>query len=166
MLRAYWKCFLYIINHKLNVLIECWKEGLYIQGIFHDMSKFSPKEFHHYANGTLITTKRGILLRLIKRLTDSDILGGSPVLISSISRFGSRGVLIDDNLNVAMMYISQLNLYKLPGGGIEEGESKEEAFLREIREETGFEAEILHDLGYIEEHKNNNNFLQYSYCFG
>jgi hypothetical protein len=39
----------YIINHKFNVLIECWKEGLYIQGIFHDMSKFSLKEFHPYA---------------------------------------------------------------------------------------------------------------------
>jgi hypothetical protein len=49
LLKAYCKCFLYIINHKLNVLIECWKEGLYIQGIFHDMSKFSPKEqFHPY----------------------------------------------------------------------------------------------------------------------
>jgi 8-oxo-dGTP diphosphatase len=106
-----------------------------------------------------------ILLRLIKRLTDSDILSGSPILIDSISRFSSRGVLIDNNLNVAMMYMSQLNLYKLPGGGIEEGEGKEEAFLREIREETGFEAKILHELGYIEEHKNKNNFLQCSYCF-
>jgi 8-oxo-dGTP diphosphatase len=106
-----------------------------------------------------------ILLRLIKRLTDSDVLGGSPILINSISRFGSRGVLIDNDLNVAMLYMSQLNLYKLPGGGIEEGEAREEAFLREIREETGFEAEILHELGYIEEHKNKNNFLQYSYCF-
>jgi 8-oxo-dGTP diphosphatase len=106
-----------------------------------------------------------IVLRLIKRLTDSDILGGYPILINSISRFASRGVLIDKNLNVAMLYMSQLNLHKLPGGGIEEGEVREEAFLREIREETGFEAEILHELGYIEEHKNKNNFLQYSYCF-
>jgi 8-oxo-dGTP diphosphatase len=104
-------------------------------------------------------------MRLIRRLTDSDILGGPPVWINSVSRFSSRGVLVDEQLNVAMMYMSQLNLYKLPGGGVEEGEVKEEAFLREVREETGFEAEIIHELGYIEEHKNQNNFMQYSYCF-
>ncbi len=49
MLKACWKYFLYILDHKLNVLIECWKEGLYIQGIIHDCSKFSPNEFLPYA---------------------------------------------------------------------------------------------------------------------
>ncbi|WP_456278829.1 DUF5662 family protein [Bacillus sp. AK128] len=49
MLNAYWRNFIYIFEHKLNVLIECWKEGLYIQGIIHDFSKFSPKEFCPYA---------------------------------------------------------------------------------------------------------------------
>lgn len=49
MMKAYLKYFLYILNHKLNVLIECWKEGLYIQGIVHDWSKFSPAEFFPYA---------------------------------------------------------------------------------------------------------------------
>jgi hypothetical protein len=57
LLKAYWKYTLYIINHKLNVLIECWKEGLYIQGVFHDMSKFSPKEFHPYAKKFYSDTK-------------------------------------------------------------------------------------------------------------
>lgn len=37
------------MNHKINVFVECWKEGLYIQGIFHDMSKFAPQEFIPYA---------------------------------------------------------------------------------------------------------------------
>ncbi|MEW9110929.1 MAG: DUF5662 family protein [Cytobacillus gottheilii] len=46
---AYWKNFLYTLDHQLNVLVECWKEGLYIQGITHDLSKFSPKEFFPYA---------------------------------------------------------------------------------------------------------------------
>jgi len=49
MLRPYWRNLLYILDHKLNVLIECWKEGLYLQGITHDLSKFSPKEFFPYA---------------------------------------------------------------------------------------------------------------------
>ncbi|MFC7680736.1 DUF5662 family protein [Paenibacillus sp. GCM10028914] len=49
MLRAYWRYFLYVLDHKLNVCIECWKEGLYLQGLVHDFSKFSPKEFVPYA---------------------------------------------------------------------------------------------------------------------
>ncbi|MBY6036683.1 hypothetical protein KUV80_08465 [Fictibacillus nanhaiensis] len=48
-MKVYWKYFLYILDHKLNVLVECWKEGLYIQGITHDLSKFSPVEFFPYA---------------------------------------------------------------------------------------------------------------------
>lgn len=32
-------------------------------------------------------------------------------------------------------------------------------------EETGYEAEISHELGYNEEHKNRNDFMQFSYCY-
>ncbi|WP_102261033.1 DUF5662 family protein [Mesobacillus jeotgali] len=48
MLKACWRNLLYILEHKINVLVECWKEGLYIQGITHDLSKFNPKEFIPY----------------------------------------------------------------------------------------------------------------------
>ncbi|MGO4109413.1 NUDIX hydrolase [Paenibacillus sp. YAF4_2] len=99
------------------------------------------------------------------RLTDSDILGGAPAYIDTVSRYASRGVLVDHNGQVAMMYMAELDLYKLPGGGIEEGESPEEAFLRETIEETGYEAKVVHELGVVEEHKNRNRFLQYSYCY-
>ncbi|QYR22551.1 NUDIX domain-containing protein [Paenibacillus sp. sptzw28] len=104
-------------------------------------------------------------MQLIRRITDSDIAGGTPELLDLISRYGSRGVLLDDMLNTAMMYMSKTNLYKLPGGGINEGENIKDAFLREVKEETGYSAEIIHELGYIEEHKKRNNFLQFSYCF-
>jgi 8-oxo-dGTP diphosphatase len=104
-------------------------------------------------------------MKLITRLNDSDFLGGSPTFISNITRFSSRGILTDNQLNVGIMYMSKLDIYKLPGGGLEEAEKKEEAFLREIKEETGYEAEIIDELGYIEEHKNRNNFMQYSYCY-
>ncbi|WDM21292.1 NUDIX hydrolase [Paenibacillus polymyxa] len=104
-------------------------------------------------------------MQLIKRMTDSDFIGGAPEFMETTTRYASRGLLVDDRLNVAMMYMSKINLYKLPGGGIDEGEDIRDAFLREIKEETGYEAEIIHELGYIEEHKNKNNFMQHSYCF-
>lgn len=48
-MKKYWKYFKYVINHKKNVFIECWKEGLYIHAFTHDLSKFSLKEFIPYA---------------------------------------------------------------------------------------------------------------------
>jgi hypothetical protein len=40
----------YILRHKWRVLVECWKEGLYLQGITHDLSKLSPAEFGPYSD--------------------------------------------------------------------------------------------------------------------
>ncbi|MBT2692785.1 DUF5662 family protein [Bacillus sp. ISL-55] len=48
MLKACWRNLLYIIEHKVNVLVECWRVGLYLQGITHDLSKFHPNEFMPY----------------------------------------------------------------------------------------------------------------------
>ena len=40
----------YVLNHKRYVMVECFKEGMYWQGITHDLSKFLPSEFSPYAN--------------------------------------------------------------------------------------------------------------------
>ncbi len=40
-----WKHFKTITYHKYLVMQGCFKVGLYWQGIFHDMSKYSPSEF-------------------------------------------------------------------------------------------------------------------------
>ncbi len=102
---------------------------------------------------------------LIARLTDEDIVGGSRELLKKVNRYASRGILLDDKQNIALLYMSKIGYYKLPGGGIEGEETPEEAFLREIKEETGYEAVILEKLGEIEEHKMQNNFLQHSFCY-
>lgn len=46
----YLKYLLYILEHKKNVFIECWNEGLYKQAFTHDLSKFNPLEFFAYAD--------------------------------------------------------------------------------------------------------------------
>ena len=43
------KYFIYVIQHKWYVFIECIKYKQYIHGIFHDLSKFSISEFLPYA---------------------------------------------------------------------------------------------------------------------
>lgn len=40
-----WKHFKTITYHKYLVMKGCFKVGLYRQGLFHDMSKYSPSEF-------------------------------------------------------------------------------------------------------------------------
>ena len=61
--------------------------------------------------------------------------------------------------------MGNINVYRLPGGGLENDEDPEAAFLREITEETGCEVEIVKELGIIEEHKSRDNFKQISYVF-
>ena len=48
-----------------------------------------------------------------------------------------RGIIFDDDGNMAMIYSRKYHYYKFPGGGIEENESHIETLAREIKEETG-----------------------------
>lgn len=48
-MRIYWKYFKYVLEHKKNVFIQCWKNKMYLHAFTHDMSKFHPKEFFAYA---------------------------------------------------------------------------------------------------------------------
>jgi hypothetical protein len=46
----YWNYLKYILRHKWYVMWECFRHGLYWQGLVHDLSKFRPSEFFPYAN--------------------------------------------------------------------------------------------------------------------
>lgn len=48
-IKFYWKYLKYVLEHKKNVFVECWKDGLYSHAFTHDLSKFNPKEFFPYA---------------------------------------------------------------------------------------------------------------------
>lgn len=48
-----------------------------------------------------------------------------------------RGIIFDDNGNIAMVYSRKYHYYKFPGGGIEGDESHIETLAREIKEEAG-----------------------------
>lgn len=103
---------------------------------------------------------------LDKKITDSYVFKqGEPQYISRISRYGARGILLNSKKQVSLMYLKNKNMYKLPGGGIDEGETKEEAFQREVNEETGYLCHIISFLGTIEEHKSQKDFLHISYVF-
>lgn len=55
---------------------------------------------------------------------------------TSFSRPSARGIIIKDG-KLAMIHSLKYEYYKFPGGGIEKGEKKEKALIREVQEETG-----------------------------
>ncbi len=63
-------------------------------------------------------------------------------------RPGAYAVLVDASWRVAVVTVGGQGPW-LPGGGIEAGESPEQALHRELREETGFTVEVLHPLGVL-----------------
>ena len=59
----------------------------------------------------------------------------------------------------------KLNYYKLPGGGVEEGEDLQIALKRECKEEIGCNVEIIREVGQINEYRKMFNIKQISFCF-
>jgi 8-oxo-dGTP pyrophosphatase MutT (NUDIX family) len=80
-------------------------------------------------------------------------------------REASRAIVFDDNKLVALLHATKYDYYKLPGGGIEKGESPEVAVKRECLEEIGCEIEILEDLGTVLEYRKKYMLRQRSYCY-
>ncbi len=101
-------------------------------------------------------------MQLLKEIFDKPI----PKDLSDIKvREASRAILFDDNNLVPLMFVSQHNYHKLPGGGIEEGEDKIKALVREILEEVGSEIEVKEEIGKIVEYRFEYKLKQTSYCY-
>lgn len=98
-------------------------------------------------------------------ITDADFFGGEPKTNPDISRYGARGIVLNDKNMAAMILMGANGLYKLPGGGIELGERESDAFIREVLEETGYHCNIIAQLGTVEEHKNKSGFSHFSYAY-
>ena len=104
-------------------------------------------------------------MNLICKITDNDIWENYIEIENPKIRLGARGIVIRDDGKIAIFNKANKNEYKLPGGGIEDDEEPEEAFKREVLEETGCVVEIIEKLGITEEYKCQSNFKQTSTVF-
>ena len=83
----------------------------------------------------------------------------------------ARGIVMNEEGKVAIHHIRRDDMfccqdyYETPGGGVDEGESVEEAFKRECDEEIGYSVQILKELAVVDDaynlikRKNENHYF-------
>lgn len=101
-------------------------------------------------------------MELLKEIKDKEW----PKDISTLKiREASRAVLFDENDMIPLLFVSKYHYHKLPGGGIDDGEDKIKALIREAKEEVGSEIKITGEVGKIVEYRSKFNLKQISYCY-
>lgn len=80
-------------------------------------------------------------------------------------RTAVRAVLRNNDDQIALMYSNQREYYKLPGGGVDDGEELQTALHRELMEEVGAMAVIDNELGQVVEWRDYARFKQISYAY-
>ena len=104
-------------------------------------------------------------MNIIAEITDETFGIKSIPFSNPRIRYGARGIIEREDGLIAIFNKTKKNEYKLPGGGIDEGETPEQAFKREVLEETGCKIDNIEFLGLTKELKSNDNFQQTSYVF-
>jgi len=66
------------------------------------------------------------------------------------TKYATRTVLLDDENRVAVINVGKYGYYKIPGGGVEDGEDLRKSAQREVLEEAGCDCEIIAELGRME----------------
>lgn len=80
-------------------------------------------------------------------------------------RTAVRALVFDADGKVALMHAAKRGYYKLPGGGVDEGEDLMTALNRELMEELGCKAEVTGELGQVVEYRDYEQMTQTSYCY-
>ncbi len=80
-------------------------------------------------------------------------------------RKSARAILLNDEGKMAVQYLQTYTFHKLPGGGLDAGESVKEALVREVAEEVGCACEIERPVGMVIEYRNKYKMIHLSFCF-
>lgn len=104
-------------------------------------------------------------MNVLATLRDSDFGSDLPFPEVHTIRHAVRAVVLDHMGNVALLHARTRGYYKLPGGGVEEGEDIATALARELLEEIGCTVTNVRPLGRIEEYRAEYALHQFSDCF-
>lgn len=75
---------------------------------------------------------------------------------------GAFAIILDDQGRVLLCHRRDYDLWNLPGGGVEAGESPWQALVREVKEETGLEAKPIHLTGVYSKPDKNDIVLSFA----
>ncbi len=103
-------------------------------------------------------------MKTILELSDADVCVKPKEDSKHIPRTAARAIVLNKG-NIALIHISKHKYHKLPGGGVDPGESIQEALAREMLEEVGCTIRVLGEVGEIIEHRTHENMVQTSHCF-
>jgi|JI10StandDraft_1071094.scaffolds.fasta_scaffold20093_5 8-oxo-dGTP pyrophosphatase MutT (NUDIX family) len=76
-----------------------------------------------------------------------------------------RGIVFDTDNNIALLYVKKQEYYGLPGGGVDDAETYEQAIVRECREEIGCDVEIIQYLGTTLEYRKADSVINESWGY-
>ena len=103
-------------------------------------------------------------MELLAELSNSSF-GLRTLKVKYVLRKAARAVVRNRKGEVVLVHARATEYYKIPGGGIEEGETMEQAVRREVLEETGCKVKVGKPIGMIIEYRSNMREIQVNYCF-
>jgi ADP-ribose pyrophosphatase YjhB (NUDIX family) len=106
---------------------------------------------------------RDVLTRRVARETDAAGVDGVRARADR-GRHWAVGALVTDPAD-RMLFVYEDGVWKLPGGGVEAGETREEAVRREVREETGVDIAV-DELAAVTEVTVTDGSREATFCFG
>lgn len=107
-------------------------------------------------------------MKILTEIFEKDLVISNNKIDKNIKykiRKASRGVVINNSGKIAILDVSKENHYKLPGGGVEKGETISLALRREISEEVGVRIKIIKELGIVKQYRNEYKELQVDYGY-
>ncbi|MFA5184521.1 MAG: NUDIX domain-containing protein [Patescibacteria group bacterium] len=104
-------------------------------------------------------------METFKIIRDEDLGQTIAAPVQYRERRASRVIIFDQERNIGLLNVAKKHYHKLPGGGIEEGETIIAALRRETMEELGCQVNNVEDLGMIEEYRGKFGLHRVSYCF-
>lgn len=106
-------------------------------------------------------------MKLLKEISEKSLgISDQEILEKNYKlRKSARAILLNDKGEVSIQHITKHDFYKFPGGGVEIGETEEEALKREVLEEVGCEVTIVKELGIVIEYHTSDNLLHISYGY-